>query len=41
LKAELGGPPLSKWVSAIFLVMLWVIYVVFSSIMAYNPDAFV
>lgn len=36
LGGELGGPPGVKYISAIILVCLWLIYVVFSSLKAYN-----
>lgn len=35
-KAELGGPPLPKWGSALFLVFLWFVYVLLSSLQAYE-----
>lgn len=33
---ELGGPPVSKYISAVILVCLWLIYVSFSAINAYG-----
>lgn len=32
----MGGAPVGKYVSAVFLTSLWLIYVVFSSLKAYN-----
>lgn len=34
--AELGGPPLARYASAIFMVLLWLFYVVFSTLKAYE-----
>ena len=37
LGGELGGKnPLAKWTSAVFLVFLWFIYVILSSLKAYD-----
>lgn len=36
LGGELGGPKTSRWVSALFLIGLWLIYVIFSTMKAYN-----
>jgi heme/copper-type cytochrome/quinol oxidase subunit 3 len=36
LGGELGGPIASKTVSSVILVLLWVTYVFFSSLRAYN-----
>ena len=36
LGGELGGPKVSAWVSAIALVTLWVVYILFSSLKAYG-----
>jgi solute carrier family 8 (sodium/calcium exchanger) len=33
---ELGGPPKAKIISTVFLIFLWVVYVTFSSLKAYN-----
>jgi hypothetical protein len=33
---ELGGPPFSKYLSAVMLVCLWLIYIIFSSLKAYG-----
>jgi len=35
-KAELGGPTISKWICGIFLVILWFVYVILSTLRAYN-----
>ncbi|XP_069953412.1 sodium/calcium exchanger Calx isoform X5 [Cherax quadricarinatus] len=35
-KAELGGPPIPKYISFVFLVILWLIYVVCVSFQAYE-----
>jgi len=36
LGGELGGPPGTKYISAIILVFLWLTYVIMSSLKAYN-----
>jgi hypothetical protein len=36
IKGELGGPPTSKYLSALILVLLWLIYVIGSSLKAYG-----
>jgi len=33
---ELGGPKASKYASAVILVLLWFIYIIFSSLKAYK-----
>jgi len=33
-KGELGGPTTSKYASAVFLFILWLLYVIFSSMKA-------
>jgi len=33
---ELGGPPFSKYLSALCMISLWVVYIVFSILKAYN-----
>jgi solute carrier family 8 (sodium/calcium exchanger) len=33
---ELGGPPASKWLSAVIMVSLWFIYIICSSLKAYG-----
>lgn len=38
-RAELGGPTLSKWLSAIFLVFLWFFYILLSSLQAHKHIA--
>lgn len=35
---ELGGPAVSKYLSAVILVSLWLVYIVFSIINAYTDD---
>ena len=34
--AELGGPPVFKYISAVILVLLWGIYVLLSSLQTYG-----
>jgi len=36
LGGELGGPKPSRYISAFMLISLWVIYVLFSTLMAYE-----
>ena len=33
---ELGGPPAFKYASAVFLVILWILYVLFSALQTYD-----
>jgi solute carrier family 8 (sodium/calcium exchanger) len=35
-KAELGGPTVPKYVCGIFLIILWFIYIILSSLQAYE-----
>jgi len=35
-KSELGGPTATKYISALFLVFLWIMYVVLSSLQSYD-----
>ena len=35
-KGELGGDSVPKWLSASFLVILWLVYIVLSTIKAYQ-----
>ena len=35
-KGELGGNPIAKWVSAVFMVFLWLCYIVFSTVKVYG-----
>ncbi|ELU01061.1 hypothetical protein CAPTEDRAFT_224088 [Capitella teleta] len=37
---ELGGGALNKYLTATFLALLWVIYIVVASVKAYYPDSF-
>lgn len=33
---ELGGPPVSRYLSCTFLFILWFIYLIFSTLQAYS-----
>lgn len=39
-RAELGGPSTTKYASGFFLVVLWLIYVLISSLVAYEKVTF-